>query len=333
MNPRQDSCLLGGSPAILDIHRRIRAVANSKAAVFITGATGTGKELCARAIHRAGRRAQGPWIAINCGAIPRELLESEIFGHRKGSFTGAWTDRDGAARLADGGTLFLDEICELELAMQSKLLRFLDTGVVQKVGSSVTEPVDIRVICATNRNPAAEVEAGRFREDLYYRLNALPVHMPLLRDRRDDVPLLALHFLEVLSREEGKGFVRMSAEAQSRLLAHDWPGNVRELQNVLRRAIVFHEGETIEPSMLDLALNPADAAAEHDLPFTIDTSGLRQLHAIMSDPRLYSGRKLWQIERDAIRSAIAACGDSIPEAARTLGVSPSTIYRKRESWS
>ena len=200
MSASQTACraglpLVGDSSAMRDIHRKIRAIAGSKASVFITGATGTGKELCAQAVHRTSPRARGPLIAINCGAIPRELMESEIFGHRKGAFTGALADRDGAAKLADGGTLFLDEICELELPLQTKLLRFLDTGVVQRVGSTLTERLDIRVICATNRDPAAEVKAGRFREDLYFRLNVLPLHMPALKERLEDVPCLARHFL------------------------------------------------------------------------------------------------------------------------------------------
>jgi DNA-binding NtrC family response regulator len=318
-----------------DIHHRIRAIAHSKAAVFITGATGTGKELCAQAIHRASPRAGGPLIAINCGAIPRELMESEIFGHRKGSFTGALADRDGAAKLADGGTLFLDEICELELPLQTKLLRFLDTGVVQRVGSTVTERLDIRIICATNRNPVTEVSAGRFREDLFYRLNVLPLHMPTLGERCEDVPCLARHFLHVLSREEGKTFTRLSPAAELRLSRHDWPGNVRELQNVLRRAIVLNDAETLEVEMLALSSGRDDIADSSEPPpeIAIDVSGLRRLHSAMASPQPYVGRKLRQIEREAIQDTIAACGDSIPQAARALGVSPSTIYRKRDAWS
>ena len=314
--------LIGDSPVMREVHQRIRAVARSKAAVFITGATGTGKELCAGAIHRMSARAGGPLIAVNCGAIPKELMESEIFGHRKGSFTGALADRDGAAKLADGGTLFLDEICELEPQLQAKLLRFLDSGVVQKVGSTVPERLDIRVICATNRHPATEVREGRFREDLYYRLNVLPVHMPRLRDHREDVPRLARHFLGLFSREEGKPPRRLSAVAELHLTRHDWPGNVRELQNILRRAVVLNDAETLDADML--GLSSAESPETHIL-------GQRRMHRAMVN--FNPGRKLRQIEREAIEETISACGDSIPQAARALGVSPSTIYRKRDAWN
>ena len=332
MNAKQtqghaDFRLIGDSSTIRSVHQRIRAVANSKAAVFITGATGTGKELCAQTIHRTGSRAGGPLIAINCGAIPNELMELEMFGHRKGAFTGAFADREGAAKLADGGTLFLDEICELQLPLQTKLLRFLDTGVIQRVGSASTERLDLRIICATNRDPAAEVKAGRFREDLFYRLNVLPVHMPALRDRREDLPCLARHFVHIFSREEGKSFKGLSPAAELRLAQHDWPGNVRELQNVLRRAIVLNDGETLDAEML-MPVTGGDGPAPE-----IEVAGLRRLHSAMASHQAHSGRQLRQIEREAIQGMIAACGDSIPRAARALGVSPSTIYRKREAWN
>jgi DNA-binding NtrC family response regulator len=186
---------VGSSRPMRAVYRAIENIAQSKATVFITGESGTGKELCAEAIHRRSPRSERPFIAINCGAIPKDLIETELFGHVKGAFTGAISDRAGAASLADGGTLFLDEICEMDIALQTKLLRFLQTGALQRVGGQKTETVDVRVICATNRNPAEEVREGRFREDLYYRLNVIPIHLPPLREREDDATLIAKVFL------------------------------------------------------------------------------------------------------------------------------------------
>ena len=200
---------IGASDAMLNVYQKIKSVAQSKASVFITGESGTGKELCAEAIHALSPRAAGPFVAINCGAIPKDLMESEIFGHLKGSFTGAIADREGAASMADGGTLFLDEICEMDLALQTKLLRFLQTGLIQRVGSASTEKVDIRVICATNRAPLQEVQAGRFREDLYFRLHVLPVHLPPLRQRGNDTLLIAPSIPPAICTGRRQGFPRL----------------------------------------------------------------------------------------------------------------------------
>jgi len=322
---------IGDSEAMQQVYRKIRSVAQSRASIFITGDSGTGKELCAEAIHRSSPRAAGPFVAINCGAIPKDLMESEIFGHLKGSFTGAISDREGAARLAHGGTLFLDEICELDLGLQTKLLRFLQTGHIQRVGSTATEKVDIRVLCATNRSPVEEVRQGRFREDLFYRLHVVPIHLPALSERGDDILRLSRHFLTQFSREEAKSFRRFSGEAERALMAHDWPGNVRELQNTVREAVVLNDGEVVEASMLRLPgvapECPADAEAGGPM---LDVADLRT-RAARGGPDLV-GRELRDIERQAIEGTIAACGGSIPRAAKLLGVSPSTIYRKRESW-
>ena len=322
-NPQRratDIRFIGESAAMRQVMGRVEAVATSKAAVFITGESGTGKEVCAETIHRLSPRSEKPFIAINCGAIPKDLMESEIFGHLKGSFTGAIADRDGAAMLANGGTLFLDEICKMDLGLQTKLLRFLQTGLIQRVGSGHMQKVDVRIICATNRDPAAEVRAARFREDLYYRLHVVPVAMPALRERGGDVLSLARHFMRQFSAEENKDFREFNPDAEMRILAHNWPGNVRELQNVLRRAIVFHDGEAIDEAMLEL---PESANSSVNL----DISGFK------TGPKTTSnGRELWQIERDAIEDTISSCGGSVPKAAKLLGVSPSTIYRKRESW-
>jgi two-component system repressor protein LuxO len=309
--------LVGKSPVMRALFKRIERVAQSKAAVFITGESGTGKELCAEAIHRLGDRQSGPFVAINCGAIPKDLMESEIFGHLKGSFTGAVADRDGAARLAHGGTLFLDEICEMDLALQTKLLRFLQTGLVHRVGAPAPEQVDVRIICATNRDPVELLRAGRFRNDLYYRLHVLPVHMPALRDRGGDIILLSKHFLALTAEEEGKLPMQISDAASMALLHYRWPGNVRELQNVIRQCVVLHDGGMLETYMLPESLT-AELAAVPD-SVQVDSKGVPAV-------------ELRKVERTVIEKAIASCGGSIPKAARLLGVSPSTLYRKREAW-
>lgn len=246
---------IGASPPMKAAYRLIEAAAPSKATVFITGESGTGKEVCAEAIHRRSPRSDGPFIAINCAAIPKDLMESEIFGHVKGAFTGAGTDHAGATLQADGGTLFLDEIGEMDLSLQAKLLRFLQTGMVKKVGSEKLEPVDVRIVCATNRDPYAEVQAGRFREDLFYRLQVISIELPPLRDRGDDILLIARFFLEKYGREERKAFKGFSAEAEGILQTYAWPGNVRQLLNVVRNVVVLNDGDEIKPFMLPPPLN------------------------------------------------------------------------------
>ncbi|WP_108880628.1 sigma 54-interacting transcriptional regulator [Anderseniella sp. Alg231-50] len=306
--------MIGSSRAMADTRSQIEAIASSSAPAFITGESGTGKELCAQAIHDFSPRADQPFIALNCGAIPHDLMESEIFGHLKGAFTGAISDREGAAAAADGGTLFLDEICEMELSLQIKLLRFLQTGTIQPVGSTHTRKVDIRIICATNRTPQKEVAEGRFREDLYFRLHVLPVQLKPLRERDRDVAELASCFLDTYTREEARSFSRIDNDAVDTLLAYHWPGNIRELQNVIRQSVVLHDGEALETHMLPDHITNAKPACSS--PVTGQ-----------------NGRLLWQIERDVIEAAISGFAGSIPKAADALGISPSTIYRKRETWA
>ncbi|MBP8219171.1 MAG: sigma-54-dependent Fis family transcriptional regulator, partial [Aeromonas sp.] len=264
-------------------------------------------------------------VALNCAAIPKDLMESEIFGHVKGAYTGAVSERIGAAGRAHGGTLFMDEVCEMELELQSKLLRFLQTGCFQKVGSSVTEQVDVRIVCATNRDPLQEVAAGRFREDLYYRLHVIPLHLPPLRERGDDVLRIAEVFLQDFSREEAKRFQRFSEAARRALLGYPWPGNIRQLQNVIRQIVVLHDGTEVMFEMLPEALRvpptvsrePAPAAAPEVSAPTLDKSAVRPLS---------------EVERAAILHAIEACQGNIPQASRLLEVSPSTLYRKLQGW-
>lgn len=334
---------VGMSPPMLGVYRQIENVARSRATVFITGESGTGKEVCAEAIHKASPRGGKSFIAINCGAIPEDLLESELFGHLKGSFTGAVSDRIGAVQAAQGGTLFLDEICEMELRFQVKLLRFLQTGTVQRVGSNRTEDVDVRIICATNRNPEAEVAAGRFREDLYYRLAVVPIELPPLRARGHDIELIANTFLQRFGKEEGKQFDRISADFARSLGTHQWPGNVRELQNLIRRAAVMYEGPNLpEEALPRMSRYSRENAALSAEPMAASAAAAAMPsggQAMAGSPRspndiaaLLRGMTLDEIERIAVEAAIAEAGGSLPAAARALGVSPSTLYRKRERW-
>ena len=315
---------LGSSEAMVQIYAKIRSVAASMATVFITGESGTGKELCAQAIHDGSARASGPFIALNCGAIPPDLLESEVFGHMKGSFTGAISDKPGAAAAADGGTLFLDEICEMDVALQTKLLRFLQTSTVQPVGATRPRKVNVRIICATNRDPLEAVRRGQFREDLYYRLYVVPIHMPPLRDRGTDVIEIAEAALARFSAEENRMFDGLDPAVRALFLRLRWPGNVRQLLNVIRNIVVLNAGGRVTPDMLppDLVQAGAGAGAMAPGPAALAPSA----------PDRLVGRTLAEIERIVIEATVARSGGSVPKAARVLDVSASTLYRKRDAW-
>lgn len=256
---------IGNSPAMQEVYNKIRRIKNSRATVFITGESGTGKEVTALAVHKQNTERNGPFVPINCAAIPHELMESEIFGHVKGAFTGANTERQGAVALADGGTLFLDELCEMDLDLQSKFLRFIQSSRYKKVGGSKFEEVDIRIICATNRNPLEEVKAGRFREDLFYRLYVVPIHLPPLRERDGDCVLLANHFLHYYSNLEKKNFENISREAERFLMRYNWPGNVRLLQNLIYRIVVLNDGRVLTKAMLaqEIGMLPEEFVASN----------------------------------------------------------------------
>lgn len=329
---------IGSSPAMQGVYAKIRSVARSMATVFITGESGTGKELCAEAVHTASPRATRPLVALNCGAIPADLLESEVFGHLRGSFTGAISDKPGAAAAADGGTLFLDEICEMDLNLQTKLLRFLQTSTVTPVGATRPRKVDVRILCATNRNPLDEVRAGRFREDLYYRLHVVPIHMPPLRDRDADVIEIAERLLAEMAREEGRSFSGLSAEVRDIFRQLPWPGNVRQLINVLRNVVVLNDGPLVTPAMLPPDLHGAAPRPPRPEagPAPANAPPANSALADSSPPPVldgFAGRTLAQIERMAIEAALERHGGSIPKAAQELDVSPSTLYRKREAWA
>jgi two-component system, NtrC family, response regulator GlrR len=247
------------SSAMEDLLAQARRVAASDASVCIFGASGTGKELLARAIHRSSRRARRPFIAVNCGAIPEGLLESELFGHRKGSFTGATHDRQGLFQAAEGGTLFLDEVGDMPLALQVKLLRALEDRVVRPVGSNDTVAIDVRIVSATHRRLEERIAAGEFREDLYYRLNVVKLTVPALAERREDIPLLARHFLERLAQRYGRPRLAFSREALELLVSAPWPGNVRQLLNVVEQAVALSATEVIPASLVSQALDAGDS--------------------------------------------------------------------------
>ncbi|WP_449356250.1 quorum-sensing sigma-54 dependent transcriptional regulator LuxO [Vibrio gallicus] len=316
---------IGSSASMQKVYRTIDSAANSRASIFITGESGTGKEVCAEAIHSVSNRVDQPFIALNCAAIPKDLIESELFGHVKGAFTGASTDRKGAAELANGGTLFLDELCEMELDLQTKLLRFIQTGTFQKVGSSTLSRVDVRFVCATNKDPWQEVCKGRFREDLYYRLYVIPLQLPPLRERGDDIVEIAHSLLGFMSVEESKDFNRFSADVLKRFLAYPWPGNVRQLQNVIRNIVVLNQGEQVE---LDMLPSPLDSLDINDY----SAVNVAQFIEPLVDEQPATIIPLAQIEKHVIERAIQLCNGSIPAAANQLDVSASTIYRKIERW-
>jgi DNA-binding NtrC family response regulator len=319
--------LIGASLPMRAVYHVIESAASSRATVFITGESGTGKELCAQAIHQLSPRRDGPFVAVNCGAIPRELMESEMFGHVKGAFTGAIGNRDGAITQARGGTLFLDEICEMDVSLQVKLLRVIQSGEFQKVGGSDAEQADVRYVCATNRDPWGEVQTGQFREDLYYRLHVVPCAMPPLRERDDDVLLLARHFLALYAKEEGKEFADFDDGAVRALRRYPWPGNIRELQNVLRNAVLFNQGGQgglITEAMLN-RLDPNAAPR----PTSIATLAVAPRPGMTAAS---SVKPLWLVEKEAIEEAIALCNGNIPRAAALLEVNPSTIYRRKAEW-
>jgi transcriptional regulator with GAF, ATPase, and Fis domain len=302
--------LIGQSPALEAVARQIDLVAPTDSAVLILGESGTGKELVAREIHRRSKRASRPLIKVNCAAVPRELYESEFFGHAKGAFTGALRDRVGRFELAEGGTLFLDEVGEIPLELQAKLLRVLQEGELERVGEERTRRVNVRLMAATNRDLRAEAEAGRFRQDLFYRLSVFPVEVPALRKRKEDIPLLADHFLESSSRKVGRPIPTLTLAAVQRLQQYDWPGNVRELQHVIERAVITSTG-----GRLNIEL-PTQAKAA------------RMPEAAVADPVVRTEGQIRQIEADNIRAALKAANGKVSGpggAAQLLGLKSTTL--------
>jgi two-component system response regulator HydG len=298
------------------VFQTLAKVAPSDSSVLIVGESGTGKELCARAIHQRSRRAQGPFIKVNCGALTETLLESELFGHEKGAFTGAIKRKLGRFELADGGTLFLDEIGDVSPAMQLKLLRVLQEREFERVGGETTVKIDVRVVSATNKDLKAEVAAGRFREDLYYRLHVVPIQVPPLRERRADIALLCAHFIEKLGPKTNLRVRGIDDEALARLMAYRWPGNVRELENAIEQALVFADGETVAVAALPPFLRGEPSADTLDIP-----RGEMALPDILED-----------LERQLIQKAYTKAKGVKTETARLLGIKTSALYYKLEKY-
>jgi len=314
---------IGGSPAMQLVYGVLENAAQSNAPIFITGESGTGKELAARAIHQLSKRKAGAFEALNCAAVPGNLLESEIFGHTKGAFTGAIGRYTGAAERADQGTLFLDELPEMPPEMQSKLLRFTQSSVFRPLGSMREMTVDVRFVSATNRAPLAAVGEGYLREDLYYRLNVISIHLPPLRERGDDILQIAEALLKKMAVEEGKSFTALADDACRFLQQYPWPGNVRQLQNVLRRTVVLNEGRVLTRDMLvesgGIGLSSLSATTMPSLPVGLPD------HA-------QAIRPLREVERDIVERALQLCAGNITEAARRLDVNASTLHRKLNKW-
>jgi nitrogen regulation protein NR(I) len=315
--------LVGQSPAIRQIYAVVEKVANTPSTVLISGESGTGKELIARALHENSSRHAGPFIKINCAAIPKTLMESELFGYDKGAFTGAVGAKPGRFELAHGGTLFLDEIGEIPIEMQVKLLRVLQESEFERVGGIKTIKVDVRLVTATNRDLLAEVGAGAFREDLFYRLNVVPIHIPPLRERREDIPLLADHFIAKFNDRLKKEIASIAPEAVERLVAYQWPGNIRELENLMERTMLFCEGPEIRVS--DLPPEVAGAAAPAAAPSAAGEEGTRAAPESLKEAVRAETER---VERELIQRALDATGGNVTQAARKLKISRKSLQTK-----
>ena len=312
--------IVGKSQAIKKVFNAVSRVAPTDSTVLITGETGSGKEVMANAIHRLSKRADYPFVAINCSAIPETLLESELFGYKKGAFTGANADKRGLLEEANQGTLFLDEIGDMNLSLQSKLLRVLDDGQVRRVGDTETKKVNVRIIAATNKDLRKEIEAGRFREDLFFRLNVVMLHVPPLRDRKEDIPVLIRSFLEKYNNESGKDVLRISDEALAVLMNYDYPGNVRELQNTIKHAVVFSDNNMITKAALPPSI-PAQPLLASGIPDRLET--------VIRDGKFV---KISEMEKRLISETLSLTGNNHTVAARYLGISRSTLWRKMKEY-
>jgi DNA-binding NtrC family response regulator len=308
--------LVGGSKPMQEVMRVIELVAPSSASVLITGETGSGKEIVARTIHKLSPRASAPFVAINCSAIPETLMESEIFGHERGAFTGAAERRIGCFELADGGTLLLDEIGEMPAPTQAKLLRVLEDRKVRRLGSKSETPVDVRVLAATNKDPEHAVSGGQLRQDLYFRLNVFHIHLPPLREHRDDIPLLSEHMLRDINAKHGKNIRGIGAEVLDIFMSHTWPGNIRELRNVLERAAIMSEKDLISRSSLPGEFGKLPSKSPSDL----------------SSIKFPVGTTVDAMERELILQTLQATGNNKTRAAELLGVSLKTLHNKLKEY-
>ncbi len=306
--------IMGNSPALESVTEKVKLVGPSKATVLLTGETGTGKELFAQSIHQNSDRSRMPFVAVHCAALPANLLESELFGHEKGAFTGATERRIGRFESASGGTLFLDEIGEIDPSTQVKLLRFLESKSIERLGSSKTLELDVRLVCATNRNLYKMVKNGDFREDLYYRLNVVTIELPPLRERGDDLPLLLSHFLKTYSAENGFESPQLSQEAQSILQNYSWPGNVRELRNFCENLVVLQRGKEITPYDLDPRFTALNLSDDYEQAASNSTLSVEEN------------------EKRLLRNALVQANGNRTKAAELMGISRRTLHRKLERW-
>ena len=318
--------MVGQSSGLRNVVSQIDVVAPTEASVLILGETGTGKELVAHEIHRRSARKDAPLVRVNCASIPRELFESEFFGHVRGSFTGAVKDRAGRFETAERGTIFLDEVGEIPLDIQNKLLRVLQEKRYERVGDDRTRRADVRIVAATNRDLKKAAAAGKFREDLYYRLNVFPIQVPPLRDRTDDIPLLAKHFVELSAKEMKCAKPRLTRAAVTQLQSYDWPGNVRELRNVVERAVILARGGALE---FDLPIAGQSAPPARPNPQTDSPAGS------VAQPKFLTEVELERFERDNLVAALEAANWKIsgPESAsELLGVKPTTLLSRMTKW-
>ena len=311
----QTERIVGNSPAMQEVYKTVGKVAKADATVLITGESGTGKELVAEALHYNSNRRSGPIVKVSCAALPETLLEAELFGHEKGSFTGAMTQRRGRFEMADKGTIFLDEIGEMSLPMQTKLLRVLQERKIERVGSSLPIKVDIRIICATNKDLQRQVEQQRFRDDLFYRLNVINIHMPPLRDRKEDIPALVEHFLAKHRYSATAQPAAISEEALKRLMEYDWPGNVRELENVVERAVVLSRGQIITSRELPFGDHEGDGHEEEG-------------GDEVSVEKSFFKKSVAQFEKDLIMKALRDATGNRSKAAEMLGIYRRLLYAK-----
>ncbi len=325
--------VIGSSAGIREVARTTRQVAPTRAAVLIVGETGTGKELIARALHDLGPRQSGPYIRVNCGALTESLLESELFGHVKGSFTGALDNRTGRFEAAHTGSIFLDEINSTTPKLQVKLLRILQEGEFERVGDTRTNKVDTRIIAATNRDLLDEIDAGRFREDLYYRLNVVPIYLPPLRERREDIPILVEFFLKRYGEQNRREVRRVHPEAMRRLREHDWPGNIRELQNYVERGVVLGEGPELTVAHLPPQLRgeapPRPIRSRGGDPAALASELVRQgLRSAGPQANNLYDRIVGLVERELIEQVLASCERVQIKAAARLGINRNTLHKK-----
>jgi Nif-specific regulatory protein len=326
--------IVGSAPAMQDVYRLVRLAAPRSAHVLLIGETGTGKEVIAKAVHKLSKRADGPFVRVNCGALHENLLESELFGHIKGAFTGAVENKTGRFEAAHGGTIFLDEINSTSPKLQVKLLRVLQEKEFERVGESRTIRVDVRVVAATNASLEQAVEEGDFREDLYYRLNVIPIPLPPLRERRDDIPLLAQFFVRRYGELHKCPVPELTPLVIDALKLHDWPGNVRELENTLERLIVFADGGPITPDLLRFGRSRPVIRGPRGAPADVPSLIHSLVRAGMHSPRP-DGVKLHEflvdgVERELIEEVLRECNDNQVKAAERLGINRNTLHKKRE---